>query len=241
MVVLASESITSWLSLPPHLSLPRTSRSPPCSRSGTRRCPCSSGSGRASRSPAPGRSPAGRSSQARRSRPRSPPPRDEGRRARGLAPRAARDVERSGSSSRALGARDRVPRARSAGDGSERSRRHALAPQSTRCPTPPSTTARSSSPGATGCAGSSRTRTSGSLSLPRRSRWPSSATCTRRRSATRCRRRTSSASCSGAARSRRSGQRRAHGPAGGRPAELYRFRERQLEVTDPFAVLRPPE
>jgi 8-oxo-dGTP diphosphatase len=37
------------------------------------------------------------------------------------------------------------------------------------------------------------------------------------------------------------GRRRAHGPAGGRPAELYRFRELQLEVTDPFAVLRPPE
>ena len=37
------------------------------------------------------------------------------------------------------------------------------------------------------------------------------------------------------------GQRRAHGPAGGRPAELYRFREHRLEVTDPFAVLRPPE
>ena len=37
------------------------------------------------------------------------------------------------------------------------------------------------------------------------------------------------------------GRRRAHGPAGGRPAELYRFRGRQLEVTDPFAVLRPPE
>jgi 8-oxo-dGTP diphosphatase len=36
------------------------------------------------------------------------------------------------------------------------------------------------------------------------------------------------------------GTRRAHGPAGGRPAELYRFRERQLEVTDQFAVLRPP-
>jgi 8-oxo-dGTP diphosphatase len=36
------------------------------------------------------------------------------------------------------------------------------------------------------------------------------------------------------------GRRRAHGPAGGRPAELYRFRDRQLEVTDPFAVLRPP-
>ena len=36
------------------------------------------------------------------------------------------------------------------------------------------------------------------------------------------------------------GKRRAHGPAGGRPAELYRFRDRRLEVTDPFAVLRPP-
>jgi ADP-ribose pyrophosphatase YjhB (NUDIX family) len=36
------------------------------------------------------------------------------------------------------------------------------------------------------------------------------------------------------------GKRRAHGPAGGRPAELYRFRVPHLEVTDPFAVLRPP-
>ena len=35
-------------------------------------------------------------------------------------------------------------------------------------------------------------------------------------------------------------RRRAHGPAGGRPAELYRFRVPRLEVTDPFAVLRPP-
>ena len=37
------------------------------------------------------------------------------------------------------------------------------------------------------------------------------------------------------------GKRRAHGPAGGRPAELYRFRARELEVTDPFAVFRPPD
>jgi 8-oxo-dGTP diphosphatase len=36
------------------------------------------------------------------------------------------------------------------------------------------------------------------------------------------------------------GERRASGPAGGRPSALYRFRERRLEVTDPFAVLRPP-
>jgi ADP-ribose pyrophosphatase YjhB (NUDIX family) len=36
------------------------------------------------------------------------------------------------------------------------------------------------------------------------------------------------------------GERRTHGPAGGRPAEVFRFDTRQLEVTDPFAVLRPP-
>jgi len=36
------------------------------------------------------------------------------------------------------------------------------------------------------------------------------------------------------------GERRAHGPAGGRPAEVFRFRTRRLEVTDPFAVFRPP-
>jgi len=36
------------------------------------------------------------------------------------------------------------------------------------------------------------------------------------------------------------GERRAHGPSGGRPAEVFRFRSRRLEVTDPFAVFRPP-
>jgi ADP-ribose pyrophosphatase YjhB (NUDIX family) len=36
------------------------------------------------------------------------------------------------------------------------------------------------------------------------------------------------------------GERRGPGRAGGRPAELFRFRSRQLEVTDQFAVLRPP-
>jgi ADP-ribose pyrophosphatase YjhB (NUDIX family) len=38
----------------------------------------------------------------------------------------------------------------------------------------------------------------------------------------------------------RTGSKREPGKAGGRPAELFRFRARQLEVTDPFAVLRPP-
>jgi ADP-ribose pyrophosphatase YjhB (NUDIX family) len=37
------------------------------------------------------------------------------------------------------------------------------------------------------------------------------------------------------------GGRRASGPAGGRPGALFRFRRRALEITDQFAVLRPPE
>lgn len=36
------------------------------------------------------------------------------------------------------------------------------------------------------------------------------------------------------------GERRPSGPGGGRPAAIYRFRSQELEVTDPFAVLRPP-
>ena len=36
------------------------------------------------------------------------------------------------------------------------------------------------------------------------------------------------------------GERRAHGAVGGRPAAVFRFRTRGLEVTDQFAVLRPP-
>jgi ADP-ribose pyrophosphatase YjhB (NUDIX family) len=33
----------------------------------------------------------------------------------------------------------------------------------------------------------------------------------------------------------------APGPSGGRPAALYRFAERVIRVTDPFAVFRPPD
>jgi len=36
------------------------------------------------------------------------------------------------------------------------------------------------------------------------------------------------------------GGQRHYGRAGGRPAALYRFRARELEITDQFAVLRPP-
>jgi ADP-ribose pyrophosphatase YjhB (NUDIX family) len=36
------------------------------------------------------------------------------------------------------------------------------------------------------------------------------------------------------------GRRRAPGPTGGRPGSLFRFRTSRLEITDQFAVLRPP-
>jgi ADP-ribose pyrophosphatase YjhB (NUDIX family) len=36
------------------------------------------------------------------------------------------------------------------------------------------------------------------------------------------------------------GEQRRYGSGGGRPAAIYRFRTRGLEVTDQFAVLRPP-
>jgi ADP-ribose pyrophosphatase YjhB (NUDIX family) len=36
------------------------------------------------------------------------------------------------------------------------------------------------------------------------------------------------------------GRRRASGPSGGRPGSLFRFRSSELEITDQFAVLRPP-
>jgi hypothetical protein len=36
------------------------------------------------------------------------------------------------------------------------------------------------------------------------------------------------------------GEARPPGKAGGRPAALFRFRSQRLEITDQFAVLRPP-
>jgi len=38
----------------------------------------------------------------------------------------------------------------------------------------------------------------------------------------------------------RTGRRRASGPSGGRPGSVFRFRTHRLEITDQFAVLRPP-
>jgi len=36
------------------------------------------------------------------------------------------------------------------------------------------------------------------------------------------------------------GERKEPGPAGGRPPAVFRFRTREIEITDQFAVLRPP-
>ncbi len=36
------------------------------------------------------------------------------------------------------------------------------------------------------------------------------------------------------------GERRDAGRAGGRPAQVFRYRSKRLEITDPFAALRPP-
>jgi ADP-ribose pyrophosphatase YjhB (NUDIX family) len=36
------------------------------------------------------------------------------------------------------------------------------------------------------------------------------------------------------------GERRISGSSGGRPAQAFRYRNRRLEITDPFAALRPP-
>jgi 8-oxo-dGTP diphosphatase len=36
------------------------------------------------------------------------------------------------------------------------------------------------------------------------------------------------------------GERRPPGRSGGRPAEVFRFRSGELQITDQFAVLRPP-
>ncbi len=99
---------------------------------------------------------------------------------------------------------------------------------------------RSCSPAASGCAPSSRTRTSASRSRPEtftisELRDLYTAALGYRVSATNLQR----------VLERRgllepTGDRRSPGPDGGRPAAVFRFRSREMEVTDPFAVLRPP-
>ena len=169
-----------------------------------------------------------------------PPPRGEGRRARALAPRAARDAERPGPQPARVAARDGVPRARAVATSTPPCRPTRAGTRSTTCRPWRSTTKGSRSPAATACARSSRTRTSAS-----RSRRPTftiselrdlyAAALGHDVSPTNLKRVLLRRGVL-----ERTGTQRSPGPAGGRPAELYRFRSRELEITDQFAVLRPP-
>ena len=142
--------------------------------------------------------------------------------------------------SRALGARDRVPRPRPARNRPARANGHTLAPCGHAAGRRHSITGRSSSRDESGSAASSRTRTSASRSPRRRSRSRSYATSTPPPSGTTSPRPTSSASCSAGERSRRRASVGHTAPrAGGRRRSSASGRSR-LEVTDPFAVLRPP-
>ena len=216
----------------------RSSRS--CCRSGTAACTRSSGSGPRAllgRVGAAGRH-ARRRGDARGVDP--PASRREGRRARRRPSRAARVVERDRSRPRPARARDRVPRDRSRGRRSGACPRTPSGTPWTTCPRQRSTTARSCSPAASACGASSRTPTSASPSRPAaftlsELRGLYAAALGHDLSATNLKR----------VLLRRNvleptGGRREPGRAGGRPAEVYRFRTRRLEITDPFATLRPP-
>ena len=88
--------------------------------------------------------------------------RREGRRPRGRAPGAARRPSATRTAIRTSGSWRPPISASSRSASTGRPRRHELAPASARSHRPRSTTARSCSPGASGCAGSSPTRTSAS-------------------------------------------------------------------------------
>ena len=218
-----------------------TSPWPPCCRCGTassRRC---SGSARASPTPAPGRSPAATSTPTRRSRSRSA----------ATSPRRSTSASsRTSSSSGRWSDPHRHPDERQLATAYL-----GLVPTDVDPAVPDdtawhpvdrpaarwrSTTARSCSPAASACARSSRTRTSASRSRRRAFTIPElrelyAAALGYEVSATNLQR----------VLLRRelleeTGERRPPGPHGGRPATVFRFRSRELEVTDQFAVLRPP-
>ena len=87
---------------------------------------------------------------------------------------------------------------------------------------------------------SCRTRTSVSPWRHRSSPSRRCATCTPPRWATACPPPTCNACCPAAVLLEPTGDTAPPGPAGGRPAALFRFSARGIKVTDPFAVLRPP-
>ena len=226
MVVFASESITSWLSLPPHPPPPahvalaavfqvrdgalcvllwERAREPFSRRVGAARRDARRAT-RRSRARSCGTS--RRRSTCARSRTSS-----------SSGPGATRRAIPSAGSSR-------PPTSGSSRSGSTRACRPTRAgTRSTRCPRRRSTTARSSSRVATASAASSRTRTSASRSRPAtftlaELRDVYEAALGYEVSATNLKRVLVRRGAIEAV-----GKRRAHGPAGGRPAELYRFRD----------------
>ena len=165
----------------------------------------------------------------------------QGRRARARPPRAARDAQRPGPQPAPLGARDGVPRPRPERPRPRAARRHALAPGRRAAARSRSTTARSCSRAASalraklsytnaGFALAPETFTISELRDLYRAALGHDVSATNlqrvllRRGAPRPDRRA----------------RASPGAAGGRPAALYRFRVARLEITDQFAVLRPP-
>ena len=170
-----------------------------------------------------------------------PPPRGEGRRARARAPRAARDAQRPRPQPAALGARDRLPRARPERRSTRRFPPTRAGTRSTSCRSSPSTTTRSCSPAASGCAAKlSYTNIGFALApadvhdlraarpLPRRARPRRLGDEPPARAAAR-----GTCSCRPAAAASR-----ARGRAARRRSTASERRE--LEITDQFAVLRPP-
>ena len=185
-----------------------------------------------------GPSRAATSSRARRSSSRSATPGREGRRPRALTSRAARDPQRARSAPARVAARDGLPRGRAA-------RGRPALPEDTdwhpvdRLPRLPSTTARSRWPAASGCGRNSRTRTSAS-----RSRRDLHHARAARRLRGGARPRTVGDEPPTRARASRvlEADRRASRfrPSRRTAGRLFRSARRELEVTDQFAVLRPP-
>ena len=169
-----------------------------------------------------------------------PPPRGQGRRARALAPRAARDAQRPRPVTARVAARNGVPRARPERPRSCPAGRHALARGRRPAGGRLRPRARSS------LAGRERLRAKLSYTNLGFALAPDEFTISELRglyaaalghdvSATNLQR----------VLLRRNvleptGRQRSSGPTGGRPGSLFRFRTQELEITDQFAVLRPP-
>ena len=234
--------------VPPRRS-PSTRSSPWCCRSVVRPCTCCCGSTAAARRRARGPSRVGplwASDGETLGAVRRPPAGGEGGRAAPGAPRAAGDPQRSRPRPPAPGPGHRLPRPRARGrseHADQPARRTPRGIRSTALP-PMAFDHALDHPqrGRAGCAPSSATPTSASPSHRRcsprlscsRSTGPRWATTSPRTNLKRILLR----------REQIVADRRRVAPPGtigGRPAAQYRFRARQIEVTDQFAVLRPPD